>query len=782
MNWQALAEQLREIGVVVPAEGEALTKSASARPVVEPSARESGTPPAQPSIKPPVDKTCEVDASSSSEIEEVSNTIKLAAAAGVTFFERVRDGELVAKGLTDLPAALKEKLKSKRRAIRSALLPENEMLSLDLLATLNVELILIEGEDHARTEIARVCAATDILGIDIETAPRPEFLPIHWPITITKDGQRSRTQPSMDTSAALDPFRAEVRLLQVAAEIDGRSVAFVIDLRRVPLGSPALAPLWQKKLVGHNLSFDAKMLMANGIDLAGENLIDTILMSGLVLRGETDKRRPGSRRPSLATAVKEALDIELPKVAQLSPWWHDRLTDEQVAYAALDAVMSLKLATALQPRIDNLASGREALNRLNKAVMPVARMELAGVALDRDGLASQAAAWDNELATLRREIASVGISNPSSAAQIASWLSPKLKLLDENTGSNWYATWPRTQSGALSTKAKHINRLAGHLPEADLLVRFSSLAQLVSNFGDKLVQRVSPLTARLHGNFSIAMAKSGRFSSSSPNLQNIPKSKAMRSVFVAPPGRTLVVADYSQLELRVMAAIAEDSTMTEAYRSGLDLHAVTAAGMLGIEPLEFAPDDPTHKEARQKAKAVNFGVIYGSGPRGLREFARDAYGIQMDLKEAQGVIDRFLRTYPGVARWQRAQADKSERSGRVTTVGGRVYHFGWEVKGHYSRNLALNLPVQGTAAEIALEAMIRIDTRLQAELGDRARLVLQIHDEFVVEVFQENHAVELVKRILEQEMVAAFSALLPTAPTTGLVDAHTGSNWAAAKG
>ena len=163
MNWQALAEQLRAIGVVVPAEGEALTKAASARPGGEPSARESGMPPAQPWIKPPGDKTCEVDASNSSEIEEVFNTISLATAAGVTFFERVRDGELVAKGLTGLPAALQEKLKSKRRAIRSALLPENKMLSLDLLATLNVELILIEGEDHARAEIARVCAATDVL-------------------------------------------------------------------------------------------------------------------------------------------------------------------------------------------------------------------------------------------------------------------------------------------------------------------------------------------------------------------------------------------------------------------------------------------------------------------------------------------------------------------------------------------------------------------------------------------------------------------------------------------
>jgi len=319
------------------------------------------------------------------------------------------------------------------------------------------------------------------------------------------------------------------------------------------------------------------------------------------------------------------------------------------------------------------------------------------------------------------------------------------------------------------------------LPEADLLVRFSSVAQLVSNFGDKLLQRVSSQTGRLHGNFLIAMAKSGRFSSSGPNLQNIPKSTAMRSVFVAASGRMLVVADYSQLELRVMAAIAEDRTMTETYRSGLDLHAVTAAGMLGIDPREFTSDNLSHKEARQKAKAVNFGVIYGSGPGGLQEFARDAYGIQMDLKEAQGVINRFLDTYPGVARWQRTQADRSERTKCVATAGGRVYHFAWEANGHYARNLALNLPVQGTAAEIAIEALIRIDARLQAELGDQARLVLQIHDEFVVEVDQNQQAVELVKQILEQEMTIAFRILLPAAPTTGLVDAHAGLNWAAAK-
>jgi DNA polymerase-1 len=752
MSWHSITEQLRAIGVVLPVEDPAAHNLASVRRLRESPSPEPETPP----VKPSIDEISEAEAVGNSEVEEVFGVIKLAVAAGVTFFQRVRDGELIENGMQGLQPALLNTLKSRRQEIRSALLPEHTKLSLELLASLDVKLIFIENEAHAGAEITRLCATADILGLDVETAPRPEFLPIQWPIAITKEGRRSKTQAAMDTSAALDPFRAEVRLLQVAAEIGGRSVALVIDLRHVPLCSPALAPLWQKKLVGHNLSFDAKMLMANGIKLASDNLVDTILMAGLVLRGEADKRRPGSRRPSLATAVQEALNIELPKTAQLSPWWHDRLTDEQIAYAALDAVISLRLATALQPRIDNLVSGREALDRLNKAVNPVARMELAGVALDRDGLAKQAQAWDEELTVLRTKIAALGIVNPSSAPQVASWLSSKLDLLDASTGSQWVSLWPRTETGAMSTKAKHIRRLRNHLPEADLLVRFSSVAQLVSNFGDKLLQRVSQHTGRLHGNFLIAMAKSGRFSSSGPNLQNIPKSKAMRSVFVAAPGRVLVVADYSQLELRVMAAIAEDRTMTEAYRSGLDLHAVTAAGMLGIEPCEFAPDNHSHKEARQKAKAVNFGVIYGSGPGGLQEFARDAYGIQMDMKEAQGVINRFLDTYPGVARWQRAQADKSARTKCVATVGGRVYHFAWEANGNYARNLALNLPVQG--------------------------LVLQIHDEFVVEVDQDHQAVELVKQILEEEMTAAFSTLLLAAPTTGLVDAHAGPNWAAAKG
>ena len=175
-------------------------------------------------------------------------------------------------------------------------------------------------------------------------------------------------------------------------------------------------------------------------------------------------------------------------------------------------------------------------------------------------------------------------------------------------------------------------------------------------------------------------------------------------------------------------------------------------------------------------------MIYGSGPAGLKEFARDEFNLQFTVEEAGARINQFLATYPGVARWQREQEARTRGTRAVSTRGGRVHRFAWEPGGEYSRNLALNLPIQGTAAEIAIEALIRIDARLRAELPGKAQIVLQVHDEFIVEVEGAETAVLAAKRIVEQEMVAAFEALLPGAPTTGLVTASSGSTWSAAKG
>jgi DNA polymerase I len=773
LSWASIFEQLRAIGVDVPLTVPQGNDERAARPDHPP-------PPFNADVQLPQPSRAAKPAP-----EALTTILAAAKNAGVKFMERVTDGELVVEGLEHLTPADRQKLQAKWDDVRNELLPDDtSTASHDLLHKRGVELIYIDTEEYAVAEVQRICGSARTLGLDLETAPRPEFLPVAWPIAVTKDGRRSKVQVIMDTSLALDPFRAEVRLLQVAAEIKGRMVALVIDLRRVPLGSPALAPVWDCRLVGHNVSFDAKMLAANGVRIADANLVDTILMAGLVLRGVEDPRREGSRRPSLADALKEALRLDLPKTSQLSPWWRDRLTGEQIAYAALDAVFALKLEAALTPRIAKMSKGPDGKtlqSRLCEAVGPVARMELAGITVDREALAKQANAWDQELTALKGEIVVLGIKNLSSAPQVAAWLGRELERLDATNSTNWVSTWPRTPTGNLSTKAIHLRRVADYLPAAGLLVRFSQLEQLRSNFGDKLLARISPQTGRLHGSFMLAKAKSGRFSSSNPNMQNIPKSEAMRSVFVAAPSKQLVVADYSQLELRVMAQIADDAVMTDAYRRGMDLHAVTAAGMIGVKPDEFDTEQPAHKEARQKAKAVNFGVIFGSGPRGLREFARNAYNLQITVEEARAVIDRFLATYPGVARWQREQEARTRETRTVSTKGGRVYRFAWEPEGEYSRNLALNLPIQGTAAEIAVEALIRIDTRLRAELPGKAQLVLQVHDEFVVEVEVDEAVVLAAKRIMEQEMIAAFEALLPGAPPKGLVTAHSGPTWATAK-
>jgi DNA polymerase-1 len=772
LSWAAIAEQLRTLGVDVPL---TTTKGNDYPPALS-------VPPLQTEVPPqPAPAPCPADPPSS-----VASMVAAARKAGVTFMERVSDGELMVEGLGHLTPDDRQKLDVGWNDIRNELLPaDTSTASIDLLTKLGIEPIYIDNEKRAAAEVQRICAAASTIGLDIETAPLPQYLAKAWPIVVTKDGRRSKLQTKMDLSPGLDPFRAEIRLLQIAAGIDGKTAVLVIDLRRVSLGSAALAPLWRCQMIGHNLSFDAKMLLANGVPVIDGNLVDTILLAGLVLRGVEEGHREGLRRPSLAVAVKEALGVDLPKTSQLSAWWRDRLTPEQIAYAALDAVFALKLEAALRPQVAKLADGPDgkALQcRLFEAVGPVARMELAGITLDREALSKQANTWQQELGTLKDAIAKLGITNPSSARQIASWLGGELERLDAINSTSLVLSWPRTPSGCLSTKAKHLRRLVDHTPVAALLVRFSQLDQLRSNFGDKLLDSINAQTGRLHGSFQLAKAKSGRFASSNPNMQNIPKTESIRSVFVAAPGKQLVVADYSQLELRVMAHIANDEVMTASYRNGQDLHAVTAAGMLGLKPAEFDPERADHKEARQKAKAVNFGVIFGSGPSGLREFARDAYNLKMTVEEAGAVIDRFLTTYVGVARWQRDQEAKTRQTRTVSTKGGRVYRFSWEASGDYSRNLALNLPIQGTAAEIAIEAMIRIDAGLRTVLPGKAQVVLQVHDEFVVEAEDDEAVLSATKRIVEEAMIGAFEALLPGAPTRGLVTAHRGRTWAAAKG
>jgi DNA polymerase I len=340
--------------------------------------------------------------------------------------------------------------------------------------------------------------------------------------------------------------------------------------------------------------------------------------------------------------------------------------------------------------------------------------------------------------------------------------------------------WTKTPTGALSTEARVLRCAVEEHPAIELLLARAKLAKMAGSFGRSLLEKLNPVTGRLHANLKICGAKSGRFSCSNPNLQQVPArgelGSFMRSIFIAPPGRILVGADYSQLELRVLAAVSGDAAMTTAFQSGLDLHALTACAMIGIDIQDFDADNPTHKAARASAKAVNFGIIYGCGATGLAAFARDAYGVVMTQVEAASAITRFLNTYEEVAEWMERAALAAQSTNSVRTAGGRIYPASYEPGGKVSRQLALNLPIQGAAAEVALEAIIRLEKALRNL--PQARLVAQVHDEFLLEVEDDQACVAYAASVLEAAMRDGFAALFPRAPQTGLVEIGIGKSWA----
>jgi DNA polymerase I-like protein with 3'-5' exonuclease and polymerase domains len=495
-----------------------------------------------------------------------------------------------------------------------------------------------------------------------------------------------------------------------------------------------------------------------------------MLVAGFVARGEPSRDCEGKRRPSLAVTAKELLDVDVPKAGQTADWGMSSLDPARVDYAALDAVLAYQILKAAMAKIGNRP---RALDIACDCIHAVARLELAGLPFDAETHRATAKIWETELRDAELKARQVtGIENLNSAVQKANWLKRTLP-------SRILARWPRTDGGQLSTEGKILRRYVEHHPGLQAIAECSKLRTLNTSFGLSLIEKLNPVTGRLHTNLQIAEAKSGRFSSSNPNLQNIPRNERVRSAVRAPDGMTFIVADYGQIELRVMAEVARDRRMRNAYADGLDLHAVTAASMLGIPVDKFDKSRPDHAAARQKAKGVNFGIVFGCGAPGLVNFARDNYDVKLTEFEAGRLISRWLRTYPDVKNWQPRHAARARTQQVVQTPAGRTYHFAWEQGGRFNRNLALNLPIQGGAAEVAQLAITRIDALLTRHLGERARLVGQVHDEFLI--LADEAVADEAKRLLIQGMTEAFAELFPEAPLRNLVDAKIAADWAAAK-
>ena len=280
-----------------------------------------------------------------------------------------------------------------------------------------------------------------------------------------------------------------------------------------------------------------------------------------------------------------------------------------------------------------------------------------------------------------------------------------------------------------------------------------------------MADKIDSSTQRIHAEFHLAGAETGRMSCSKPNLQQIPRDKAFRALFAAPAGRVFVICDYSQMELRVAAQIAGEESLIEAYRQGQDTHKKTAALLLGIEPAAVT------KDQRQLAKAVNFGLLFGQGAKGLQAYASSSYEVEISEEQARKYRDAWFAAYPAFKVWHNKTRRAAEKSLSVRTPAGRERR--WASAKEFAVTAAFNTPVQGGAAEAMLASLAHLDNSLR---GIDAEPVAVVHDEVIVECAQE--AAGVVLGLLEQSMIQGFKDIFPDAPVNGLVEASMGQTWA----
>ncbi|NCB66808.1 MAG: hypothetical protein EOM48_11680 [Bacilli bacterium] len=542
--------------------------------------------------------------------------------------------------------------------------------------------------------------------------------------------------------AGLEPHLSRIRLVQLY--VGGQEV-FVIDVSRT--GTACLEGLKDIHLCAHNALFEMKHLHHVGIDLPH---IDCTMLQHNALENTLS---------SLADLAQHYLGYTLNKESQTSDWGAPDLSQTQLEYAGLDAVVAFNLFEHLDADI-RTREREEIYSLLRKAQFPVALMSYDGIRIDTTRHQAMFDDLQSKLVTAEAKIEEHFGSEfkPSSSKQIEQWLKNKLSTPDR------YG-WPKTGAGQLKTDRHSLNKLVPD-PSACALLEYKKLQKLISSFGDNLLTRCNPRTGRIHPDFRIGGAVTGRMSCSNPNMQNLPRDPIYRGLFAAPTGKVLVCADYSQMETRVAAELSQDPEMLEIYRQGEDLHIRTAMAITGKKSEEIT------KEDRQAAKAANFGLLFGQGAPGLRKFAYNTYEIDFSEKEAKQIISAFFREYSGLHAWQQSLIADANKTLVTQTSTGRYIPL--TSKNRYS--CSLNYPVQGAATEVLYTVLGKLHEALN---GYDAKIVNCVHDEILLEVAQDDASA--VRAILEQVMIQGFLDIFPNASTAGLVDAKCGSNWAEAK-
>ena len=530
-------------------------------------------------------------------------------------------------------------------------------------------------------------------------------------------------------------------------------LAQVVAAMRGPLTDPRIPK------IGHNVKYDFLILARYGIK--PEPLrFDSMLAEWLI--------DPSSRNLGLKNLVGARLGEEMTRIEDLiGARGKNQLTMAEVAveaaapYAAADAETVLRLRPILLEELRG-AGGGPLLDEIEMPLVSVlAEMELAGVLLDREFFAGMSVELGKRMAELETQVYQLvgGPFNINSTQQLSDVLFKRLGLQPPDRGR-------KTASGHYSTSADVLELMRGQHPAVDLVLEHRELSKLKSTYVDALPAAADP-GGRVHTSYSQAGAITGRLSSSNPNLQNIPTrtdlGRRVRNGFIAAPGHALLSVDYSQIELRIVAHMAEDEAMLQAFREGQDIHAATAAAIYNV-PLERVL-----KEQRRHAKAINFGLIYGMSAFGLTRSS------DLTLGEAEAFVKAYFQRFPGVKSYLDNTRKLAASQGYVETLLGRRRYFP-ALKGQMSQALrnreereAINSPIQGTAADIMKIAMLRIQPGL-AEAGLGASMLLQVHDEIVLECPQPE--LERTARVVQGIMEGAYPLSIPLS-----TEARWGYNW-----
>jgi DNA polymerase-1 len=575
-------------------------------------------------------------------------------------------------------------------------------------------------------------------------------------------------------TSGLDPMRAVLAGITVATR-EGKAwyvpVASVIEEEQLLLTPPREAPgllpeMVRDKLggvlrdpkirkIGQNIKYDTIVLANAGFELGGIGF-DTMLASYCL--------HPGRRSHGLDNLVDELLGH---KMIPFKSLFESRAKKKDIRtvpvnrvceYACEDSDYTLRVKNVLAPMLDS----SQVKDLFETIEMPLGevltRMQLCGVAVDVDLLKVLSRDLDKRLSEIQRSIyTEVGEEfNINSTAKLQEILFARLGLKPTH----------KTKTG-YSTDTDVLKSLSSQHAVPDLVIEFRMLSKLKSTYVDALPRLVNPKTGRVHTSYNQAVATTGRLSSSDPNLQNIPirtpLGREIRKAFVArKDGWVLLDADYSQIELRIMAHLSQDAELLKAFADDADVHRGTAARIMGVSP------DEVTDEMRSRAKTVNFGIMYGMGARGL------AQSLEIDVTEAKEFIDDYFASYPGVRRFIDDTIERARRDKAVDTLLGRVRQLPDIDSGNrraqaFAERTAVNTPIQGTAADIIKKAMVELDLRLR-ERGLEARMILQVHDELMLDVPESE--IDEVKTVVRDAMENAVDIDVRLK-----VDMGVGSNW-----